>query len=291
MKKFKGPYELQNQRMVYFNTVTQNYYDPTLDIELPAHKVNDIGFVSYHPLSDIQESRLTEVAPPSKEAEEWITSNKDNFKKQYGDNWESVLYATAWKRFGKSKDKLKEHKNPDYINAWKDKGFDITVTNMDDPNNPNAIAFEVKKDDLDITIIEPQDGEYYIFGHKDKYTSFDDAMNGYINQTLPDSHLREQVNRLAEMSGAKDTLILEICKPQTEISEDLYDIFTSSEVKKIKKDVYELGVKAGKQYKSPYMIDSLKEYLKNLDYDILKQYKNVIQSAYEKGVQHGKNQR
>jgi hypothetical protein len=243
MKKFKGPYELQNQRMVYLNTITQNYYDPTLDIEIPADKVNAIGFTSEFPIS---ESNLKEVAPPSKEAEEWITSNKDNFKKQYGDNWEPVLYATAWKRFGKNESTIIEHKNPDYINAWKDKGFDINVSRMDDPNNPNAIAFEVKKDDLDITIIEPQDGEYYIFGHKDKYNSFDDAMNGYINQTLPDSHLREQVNRMAEMSGSKNYLIDQICKSNPNINEDLYDIFMDSKIKEIKKDIYEIGVKAGK---------------------------------------------
>lgn len=43
---------------------------------------------------------LFEVAPPSKEAEEWIKANKAEFKKRYGDKWEEVLFATAWKLFG-----------------------------------------------------------------------------------------------------------------------------------------------------------------------------------------------
>lgn len=44
---------------------------------------------------------LTEVAPEGEKAEEFIQKNKASFKKRYGDNWERVLYATAWKLFGK----------------------------------------------------------------------------------------------------------------------------------------------------------------------------------------------
>ena len=44
---------------------------------------------------------MSEVSPPGKEAENWIRKNKDNFKKQYGDRWEKVLYSTAHKLFGK----------------------------------------------------------------------------------------------------------------------------------------------------------------------------------------------
>ena len=47
---------------------------------------------------------LTEVAPEGEKAEEFITKNKAAFKKRYGDNWERVLYATAWKLFGDKKD-------------------------------------------------------------------------------------------------------------------------------------------------------------------------------------------
>lgn len=44
---------------------------------------------------------LMEVSPPSKKAEEWILANKEKFKKEYGKDWPSVLYATAWKLFSK----------------------------------------------------------------------------------------------------------------------------------------------------------------------------------------------
>jgi hypothetical protein len=45
-------------------------------------------------------SKVTEVAPPGKKAEEFINDRKEDFKKRYGKNWERVLYATAWKQFG-----------------------------------------------------------------------------------------------------------------------------------------------------------------------------------------------
>lgn len=44
---------------------------------------------------------LDEVAPPSSSAEDFIKKNKKDFKKRYGSRWEEVLYATAWKKFGK----------------------------------------------------------------------------------------------------------------------------------------------------------------------------------------------
>lgn len=48
----------------------------------------------------LQEALIAEKSPPSKEAEDWIEANKEEFKKQYGDDYESVLYAKAWKLFG-----------------------------------------------------------------------------------------------------------------------------------------------------------------------------------------------
>lgn len=47
-----------------------------------------------------QQPTIAESAPPGKEAEDWIMKNKDHFKTEYGDEWEKVLYATAWKMFG-----------------------------------------------------------------------------------------------------------------------------------------------------------------------------------------------
>lgn len=57
--------------------------------------------------------KITEVAPPGKKAEEWIKSNKARFKEQYGDNWEPILYAKAWKMFGKKK-KINESELKDF---------------------------------------------------------------------------------------------------------------------------------------------------------------------------------
>lgn len=41
------------------------------------------------------ESVIYEDAPP--DMEDWILDNKEEFKKRYGNRWEEVLYATAWK--------------------------------------------------------------------------------------------------------------------------------------------------------------------------------------------------
>jgi hypothetical protein len=49
----------------------------------------------------VNESEVEETAPPGKKAEDFIKSNKDDFKKRYGNRWQEVLYATAWKQFGK----------------------------------------------------------------------------------------------------------------------------------------------------------------------------------------------
>jgi hypothetical protein len=45
------------------------------------------------------EENLEEVAPPG--MEDWIKGRKEAFKKQYGDRWEGVLYATAWDEYNK----------------------------------------------------------------------------------------------------------------------------------------------------------------------------------------------
>lgn len=47
-------------------------------------------------------NRLTETAPPG--MEDWIKKRKASFQKRYGDRWQEVLYATAWKRHGKNEE-------------------------------------------------------------------------------------------------------------------------------------------------------------------------------------------
>lgn len=49
---------------------------------------------------------LQESAPP--DMEDWVKENKARFKKEYGDEWEQALYATAWKIHNQKKKNLKE---------------------------------------------------------------------------------------------------------------------------------------------------------------------------------------
>ena len=51
-------------------------------------------------MGDILNKKINEVAPKGNKAERFIKGNKQKFKDRYGDDWESVLYATAWKLFG-----------------------------------------------------------------------------------------------------------------------------------------------------------------------------------------------
>lgn len=53
---------------------------------------------------DIKSMRVYEKAPVGKAAEAFIKDNKKKFKERYGDRWESVLYATAWKLYGKKEE-------------------------------------------------------------------------------------------------------------------------------------------------------------------------------------------
>jgi hypothetical protein len=50
----------------------------------------------------LNNSFIPEEAPPGDKAERFIRKNKADFKDRYGENWERVLYATAWKNFGES---------------------------------------------------------------------------------------------------------------------------------------------------------------------------------------------
>lgn len=55
------------------------------------------------------EQPLAEEAPPG--MEEWITHRKPDFKDRYGDRWEEVLYATAWRRYRAKKRKKSKKKS------------------------------------------------------------------------------------------------------------------------------------------------------------------------------------
>lgn len=47
-----------------------------------------------------QDHGLDEKAPPGIKAKRFLRKAKKDFKKRYGDDWESRLYGTAWKLFG-----------------------------------------------------------------------------------------------------------------------------------------------------------------------------------------------
>jgi len=78
------------------------------------------------------EEVVTEKAPPG--MEKWIKDRKPEFKKRYGDKWQEVLYATAWKQHNKNESleeaaespliKVIKNFDPDQIQAWLDGNVD-----------------------------------------------------------------------------------------------------------------------------------------------------------------------
>jgi hypothetical protein len=61
------------------------------------------------PLPDPVEPPLAEKAPPG--MEQWIEHRTPDFRDRYGDAWERVLYATAWKRHRARKHRKSRKKN------------------------------------------------------------------------------------------------------------------------------------------------------------------------------------
>lgn len=82
-----------------------------LDIDKDGNKKESMKKAATDKKKSVKESKLQEKAPPGKKAEDFIKSSKADFKKRYGDRWEEVLYATAWKKFGPKKES--------YVNAEK----------------------------------------------------------------------------------------------------------------------------------------------------------------------------
>jgi len=97
-----------------FNELEQPVVGDILEVEIGDDLVETViveitedGFVvetDNNTAMPLLESTMTEVAPPG--MEDWIKDRKEDFKKRYGDRWEEVLYATAWKQ--KNNESLEE---------------------------------------------------------------------------------------------------------------------------------------------------------------------------------------
>ena len=74
------------------------------DLRLAGTMNTKQGSKSYHP-----EETIHEVHPPGPGFENWVNHRKAEFKKRYGDRWEQVLYATAWKLKNKHPGGIKSH--------------------------------------------------------------------------------------------------------------------------------------------------------------------------------------
>ena len=81
----------------------------------------------------------TEDAPPG--MEQWIKDRKPEFKKRYGDKWEEVLYATAWKQHNAKNESINESANDD----TRAKLADIATKMAEKGASPEAIKAAINE--------------------------------------------------------------------------------------------------------------------------------------------------
>ena len=99
--KFLVPDDLEVEEKYQRQGVASTMYDYVkskgYQIKRSLNQTDDgAAFWDKHkPGKQVWEQQVKEVAPPG--MEDWINDRKADFKKRYGDKWEQVLYATAWK--------------------------------------------------------------------------------------------------------------------------------------------------------------------------------------------------
>lgn len=93
-----------------------NFFDliESKDLNLETVMTSDIAQMTV-PLGAMRRkhpAEVYEVSPDNPKAEEFILKNKSQFKRRYGDKWEEILYATAW-RIAKNHEFSQSHINKD----------------------------------------------------------------------------------------------------------------------------------------------------------------------------------
>lgn len=66
-------------------------------------KQGELYFTCKGRRKNICKEKITEVAPPSRESEDWINKNKERFKEKYGKEYEKYLYGKAWNKYNGKK--------------------------------------------------------------------------------------------------------------------------------------------------------------------------------------------
>lgn len=94
------------EKVISEDLYLEDYFDLLEENKLSVEEMttSDVATVT-KPIMFVKRKKTYESAPKSKEAEDWIIANKSRFKKEYGKDWEQIIYATAWKLFGKKKNK------------------------------------------------------------------------------------------------------------------------------------------------------------------------------------------
>lgn len=79
-----------------FYEVVSKYLMPYLNAKAEKERIKAERDAAKAAKMKPKKESVTEVAPP--DMEDWIKDRKADFKKRYGDRWQEVLYATAWKQ-------------------------------------------------------------------------------------------------------------------------------------------------------------------------------------------------
>jgi hypothetical protein len=99
-----------------FYEVVSKYLMPYLNAKAEKERIKAEREAAKAAKMKPKKESVTEVAPPG--MEDWIKDHKADFKKRYGDRWQEVLYATAWKQ---KKNEGVAEGDHDLEEGWKEK--------------------------------------------------------------------------------------------------------------------------------------------------------------------------
>lgn len=206
----------------------------------------------------VKETKLKEVAPPGKKAEDFIKKNKASFKERYGKRWQEVLYATAWKKFGPKKES--------YVKATK------MLETATEKKKQLMKAFESHKAKFSQMVIEGQ--------------AVDPLNSGY---GLEGQNILDQLSETNSMISKLKAMI------QSEIQAGIKDLIISEQRRNLAKKLSESKARApygilwrdatGKKSQKFFETDDLRKYWIDLNKDSLNEHKLINPSDFDNRIQ------
>lgn len=106
IRNMKPPFKKKPSDTIKIKEATKKAKPDFLDVDKDGDKKESLKKAVAAKKRNDTKKKVAESAPPGKDAESFIKNNKASFAKRYGKKGEEVLYATAWKKFGKKSESV-----------------------------------------------------------------------------------------------------------------------------------------------------------------------------------------